>query len=74
MDKDKMWSEYDLYIINNKEDLSVEDARLLFYFCDQVERFGYHAARITALLDILMHFNNSAWKHVRRLEAKGAFA
>lgn len=73
MNNEKMWFEYDLYIINNKENLSIEDARLLYYFCDQVDRFGYTSAHIIALLDTLMHFNNSAWKHIRKLEAKGAF-
>ena len=69
----KMWSELDYYLMSKKAEVTVEDARLLYYFCDQVERFGYQAPRIRVLLDCYMNFNNSAWQHVRKLEAKGAF-
>lgn len=68
-----MWEVLDNYFYDHKESITVEDARQLYYFCDQVERFGYESSRIRCLLDCYMHFNNEAWKHVRKLEAKGAF-
>lgn len=68
-----MWKVFDYYLMDKKDQITVEDARLLYYFFDQVERFGYKSDRIRCLLDCYMHFNNSAWKHVRQLDARGAF-
>lgn len=68
-----MWIVLDKYMYDKKETMTVEDARLLYYFCDQVEHFGYKSDRIRCLLDCFMHFNNEAWTHVRQLGARGAF-
>lgn len=68
-----MWDVLDSYLYYNKESITVNDARLLYYFCDQVERFGYESSKIKCLLDRYMDFDHEAWKHIRKLEAKGAF-
>lgn len=72
MHKD-MWEIFDEYLYNSRENITVEDARLIYYFCDQVERFGYESSRIRCLLDCYLHFNHDAWLHIRKLDVKGAF-
>lgn len=69
----KMWEAYQKYIDENRENITVEDWRLVWYFIDQVERFGYNSARIRCLLDCYLHFNRSAWEHVQRLNSQGVF-
>lgn len=68
-----MWQIYDLYLELNKDKITVEDAMLIYYFLEQVERSGYESTRIRSMLDCYLHFNRSAWVHIQYLTSKGAF-
>ena len=68
-----MWQIYDLYLELNRDKITVEDAMLIYYFLELVERCGYESARIRSMLDYFLHFNKSAWVHIQYLNSKGAF-
>lgn len=71
--ENKLWLAWGLYIDANRDNMTIEDARLMYYFIDQVITYGYNSARIRVLLDCYMYFNRSAWEHVQRLNSQGVF-